>query len=145
MPRRRGALAKTITIGVAMASVLAACTETPDANGAASTGSYRINFEDRAVPQAFQRQGEARRAATNTPGGLWGVVSGLRRAERALVRNAATGAEITVPLFDGPTGGAAIILSRAAADEIGLTEASVTVTVTAVRREPNLQTTRNGF
>lgn len=145
MQRGRGGIARRIATGVALAALLSACARTEDSADSVSTGSYRITFEDQPVPQAFERKGEARRAASGTPGGFWGVVTGLRRAERAVVRNSATGAEITVPLFDGPTGGAAIILSRAAADEIGLTDAPVTVTVTAVRREPSLQSTRNGF
>ena len=145
MRRRAGWAARSVATGVALASILAGCAQTPDGADAVSTGAYRIVFEDRPVPEAFQRQGEARRAAENAPGGVWGVVAGLRRAERAQVRNIATGDEITVPLFNGPTGGAVIILSRAAADEIGLAEAPVTVTVTAVRREPSLQSTRNGF
>lgn len=144
---RHGAISILTGTAAGLALVLAAvaCTPSGGADYTAPTGRYQIGFEDRPVPQAFERQGEARRAAANAPGGMWGVVSGLRRAERAQVRNIATGAEVTVPLFSGPTGGAAILLSRAASDEIGITDAPVAVTVTAVRREPTLRATRNGF
>lgn len=130
--------------GLVLAGVAAACSPTADDRAAAS-GRLRIDFEDQPAPEVFERQGEARRAAETAPGGLWGVVSGLSRAERAVVRDTATGAEVTVPLFSGPTDGAAIVLSRAAADALGMEEGPVAVTVTALRREPTLQATRNGF
>lgn len=121
------------------------CSPSGETEGGPAAGSYRIEFEDRPAPQAFQRTGLARRASANAPGGVWGVVADLRRAERARVRMVATGEEVTVPLFAGSTGGAAILLSRAAADELGIGDAPVEVTVTAVRREPLLLAARNGF
>lgn len=99
-----------------------------------------VDFADRLRPDIFERSGGALRDADTTTPGLWGVVPGLARSERAEVRNTATDAAVTVFLYGGTTGGGdiAIRLSPQAADALGLLDAPVPVTITAVRREPEL-------
>jgi hypothetical protein len=101
--------------------------------------AFTLTFEASAAPEVFDREGPARRSVRDTEG-YWAVVQGLRRPESAVVRNLATGAEVTVALFAGrPAGGAAAELSVGAADALGIGEAPVQVRVTAVRDEPRVE------
>jgi hypothetical protein len=117
--------------------VLAACGSGEPADRAHP--AFTLTFEASAAPEVFEREGPGRRSARDT-GGYWAVVQGLRRPESAVVRNLATGAEVTVALFAGlPAGGAAAELSAAAADALGISETPVRVRVTAVRDEPRVE------
>lgn len=100
-----------------------------------------LAFEDQLRPDIVSLSGNGLRDPdTTAPAGLWGVVSGLNRGERALVANAANGQSVTVSLFRGTTGSpeAIIRLSPDAADALGILDDPVPVQVTAVRREPVL-------
>jgi hypothetical protein len=117
--------------------VLAACGAGEPA--ARAQPAFTLTFEASAAPEVFDREGPARRSVGDTEGS-WAVVQGLRRPESAVVRNLATGAEVTVALFAGrPAGGAAAELSAAAADALGISETPVRVRVTAVRDEPRVE------
>jgi hypothetical protein len=108
----------------------------------ASGLEIELAFEYRERPDILSRSGSALRDRDPSASpGLWGVVSGLGRAERALVENARTGARVTVSLYSGSTGSAAAIirLSPEAADALGILEAPTPVRVTALRREPVLR------
>jgi hypothetical protein len=102
-------------------------------------GAVQFALEDQLEPEVFQREGNARRDSDTAPGGMWGVVSGLARPERAVVRNLENDSEVSVALYSGsPGGGTVIRLSPQAADALGVLDATVPVRVTALRREPRL-------
>ncbi len=121
---------------------LAACVAGEPAGDAQP--AFTLTIEASAAPEVFEREGPARRSGRDT-GGYWAVVQGLRRPESAVVRNLATGSEVTVALFSGrPVGDAAAELSAAAADALGIGEAPIRVRVTAVRDEPRVEPPRGG-
>jgi hypothetical protein len=104
----------------------------------------RISFEDAAAPAAFSREGPAVRDRDGGAEGLWAVVGGLPRPERARVVNLETGDEAVVALFAGPAG-QPIRLSNAAADALGIGGRAVPVRVTALRSRPAIDTTGGRF
>ncbi len=111
-----------------------------DAAGPASTDPLGLSFEDVAQPAAFAREGPATRAGPGEAEGSWAVVADLPRPEAALVVNLESGARTRVALFEGaPGAGAAVRLSAAAAEALGIGERTVPVRVTALRREPRLR------
>jgi hypothetical protein len=102
----------------------------------------QVAFEDQERPDILSRSGFALRDRDSAASsGLWGVVPGLRRAERALVQNAETGSSVVVSLYSGSTGArdVAIRLSPEASDALGLMEAPAPVRIVALRREPILR------
>ncbi len=106
-----------------------------------AAGDVQITFEDVAIPGVFDVEGTAVRSDDGSrAGGLWGVVGGLRRPERALVVNEANGKRVTVALFEATRSmqGHAILLSALAADELGVNDLPIPVRITAVRSEPKL-------
>lgn len=118
--------------------LLAACGGEQAADG--PQPAIRISFEPREAPEVFLREGPGRRTDTGTEG-LWAVVGGLGRAESAMVRNLASGAEVRVALFAGrPAGGALVELSSQASDALGIGADPVEVRVVAVRDEPTVAT-----
>ncbi|MFO1210303.1 MAG: hypothetical protein U1E40_13955 [Amaricoccus sp.] len=127
---------------LAFALALAACGRhggTTDGQGIA------LRFEDKAEPGVFSGEGPAVRDGPKGAGGLWAAVAGLPRPERGLVVNAGTGAKVVVALFAAGKGGPAIRLSNEAADALGIGDDPVPVRITALRREPELDTTRGRF
>jgi hypothetical protein len=104
---------------------------------------FRLSFEDRPAPVAFSLEAPAVRDRPGGAGGLWAVVPGLPRPERARVVNLATGAEAVVALFAG--GPAGIRLSNRAADALGIAAEPVPVRVTALRSRPSIATTGGRF
>lgn len=96
-----------------------------------------LTFEDKDVPGIFDRELLGRRDKPKGAQGLWASVPGLRRAERGEVTNLATGAKVTVALFNGAPAGEAR-LSNAAAELLGIGSTPTRVRVTVVRREPLL-------
>ena len=73
--------------------------------------------------------------------GLWAAVRGLPRPERAEVVNTRNRRKVVVALFAAPGGGPDIRLSNAAADALGITEATP-VRITALRSEAQIDTTK---
>jgi hypothetical protein len=133
---QRRKTATTLCMGLALA--LPACGIGSDAPEPAE-GAIRVAFQDVEAPEVLQREGRARRAENGTAGGLWGVLSGLRRPERALVRNLDSGAEVEVALYGGSAGRDAMMsLSPAASDLLGILDEPVPVRVVALRREPQI-------
>ena len=122
---------------VALVLLAAACVQPP----APDEEGVRIRFEDRAAPSAFAWSGPALRDARGGAAGLWAAVPGLPRPERAEVVNLDTGAKVTVALFR--SSGAAIRISNAAADALGIGAAAVRVRVTAVRSVPEIESARH--
>lgn len=128
-------------LAVAVFLLLAACTPPDETRETAGGGrDLDIAFEDTPRPDVLSRTGNARRDDSSTAApGLWAVVPGLSRAERAEVESLASGARVMVSLFAGnPGSGAAIRLSPQAADILGVLDAPVPVRITAIRREPVL-------
>ncbi len=116
-----------------------------DQEESSTTPAFEIRFEAQENPAIFDREGTARRSARDTSG-LWAVVSGLSRAESAMVHNRENGRSVRVALFNGrPGGGTVAELSPQAAEALGIGESPVRVQVTAVRDEPQVQTPRRGF
>jgi hypothetical protein len=131
-----------------LAALLAACGR-PDGSGppGGTVAGMQLRFEDARQPAAFSRDGLGRREAEGSPAGLWAVVAGLPRPERALVVNLRTGAEVIVALFAARREVSAddIALSPEAAEALGIAEAPVPVRVTALRREPRLVAPEDAF
>ena len=122
--------------------MLAACagpgTEAPDAER-----PFRLRFEDAPAPAAFGLEAAAVRDRAGGAEGLWAVVPGLPRPERATLVNLETGDETEVALFAGGAG--PIRVSNEAADAVGIGADPVPVRVTALRRRPSLDTTMGRF
>lgn len=117
---------------LALAVLLAGCgalDRAPDSAG------LELSFEDQPEPAVFEQEGPAERAGESSADGLWAVVGGLSRPERARVVNLATGDEVDVALFRG---GGGILLSREAADALGIADRPVRVRVVALRREASI-------
>ena len=132
--------------GLALLALLAACGRIGDASDAAADQPVRLRFEDRPEPDVFSREGPAARDGAKGSAGLWASVVGLKRPERGLVENTATGAEVVVALFAAREGAEpAIRLSNEAADAIGIGDAPAPVRITALRREPQIDTTKGRF
>ena len=130
-------------IALVLSAVLAGCApqdgENPDQPG------LEIAFEPVERPDILSREGPARIASEDVAGGLWAVVSGLRRAESGILINTANDEQVTVALFSGsPPGGAAVEISAAAAQAIGLQAQNARVRVTAIRSEPVLVREESG-
>jgi hypothetical protein len=104
---------------------------------------FQLRFEDAAAPAVFSLEAPAVRDREGGTDGLWAVVPGLPRPERALLVNPATGAEVVVALFAGRDG--PVRVSNAAADALGIGDSPLPVQVTALRRRPALDTTRGRF
>jgi hypothetical protein len=135
LERRRGSRV------LALLAVLAACGR-PDGAG---EGALRLSFEDRAEPAAFAREGPAVRDGPQGSAGLWAAVRGLPRPERALVENPANGAEVVVALFAAGGAGPDIRLSNEAAEALGIADGAAVVRITALRRAPQIDTTKGRF
>lgn len=136
--------------GLALLAVLAACGRTEGTPEATPDGAadrpVRLRFEDRPEPDVFSREGPATRDGPNGSAGLWASVVGLKRPERGLVENTDTGAKVVVALFVAREGAEpAIRLSGEAAEAIGIGNAPAAVRITALRREPQIDTTKGRF
>jgi hypothetical protein len=103
----------------------------------------RLSFEDQPEPDVFLHEGPAQRDASDGAPGLWAAVPDLAQPERALVVNVRNRRKVEVSLFRA-RGGAAI-LSGEAADALGVGGVAVPVRITALRREPRLDTTSGRF
>jgi hypothetical protein len=133
-------------IWLACAAALVACGRLGGGEEAAPRGALQIRFEDKPDPEAFALEGEAVRDAPKGADGLWAAVAGLPRPERALVVNRSNGRKVVVALFAAPKGAAnGIRLSNAAADALAMGDAPAEVKMTALRREPEIRTTRGRF
>ncbi len=130
---------------LALLALLAACGRGGRAPAADGQAPLRLSFEDRAEPEVFSRQGPGVRDGPKGSPGLWAAVRGLPRPERALVVNTATGAKIEVALFAAPAGGPGIRLSNEAADALGIATRPMPVQITALRRVPEIDTTKGRF
>ncbi len=132
-------------IWLALLAELAACGRF---GGAAHPpeGGMRIRFEDKAEPSVFALEASAVRDRKDGAAGLWAAVKGLPRPERGLVVNTATGNKVVVALFSAPPDAASPVrLSNDAADVVGIGDRPTEVRITALRREPRLDTTRGRF
>jgi hypothetical protein len=135
----RHRLISRFALALGLASAVAACGLAPGDGDAGTPRGARLDFADREAPEVLEREGAARRAADDAASGLWGVIAGLRRPERALVRNVGSGAEVEVALYGGSAGSGAVIrLSPQASDILGILESPVQVRVVALRREPRI-------
>jgi hypothetical protein len=124
-----------------LVAMLAACARpggAPDADR-----PLRLRFEETPAPDVFSLEAPAVRDRGEGAGGLWAVVPGLPRPERALIVNLDTGAEAVVALFAGR--GEAVRLSNEAAEALGIGDEAAGVRVTALRSRPALDTTRSRF
>ena len=131
------------TRALVLLAVLAACGR-PDGEAPPAEGAMRLSFEDRAEPAAFAREGPAVRDGPEGSAGLWAAVRGLPRPERALVENPANGAARSWWRSSPPRAGPGIRLSNEAADALKITDGA-TVRITALRREPQIDTTKGRF
>jgi hypothetical protein len=102
----------------------------------ADADGIRLSFEDVLAPSAYRREAPGRPAPPGAAAGFWAVVPDLPRPERARVENMTTGAATVVSLYGG--GGATILVSRAAAEAIGLGPDGAQVRATALRRKPRI-------
>lgn len=109
-----------------------------------ASDGLRLRFEDQEVPGAFSMEGTAVRDRLDGAAGLWASVPGLKRPERALVENPATGRTVVVALYSGGRGGA-VRLSGQAAERLGVEDRPVTVRITALRQAPQIDTTTGRF
>lgn len=129
---------------VALAALVGACARLGDE----TQGVSRLSFEETAAPEVFTREGPALRDGPDGAPGLWAVVADLPRPERAVLEHVATGASVTVALFTAGSreAGPAIRISGEAADALGIgARTDEPVRVTALRREPRLRGTDDGF
>ena len=131
MDRRRGALA-----ALAMAGALTACA---GSGGPEPDGGLRLSFEDQLEPEVFALQAAAVRDGADGSAGLWAAVRGLRQAERGVVV-VDDSRRVVVALFPARPGDPDVRLSNTAADALGLGDEPTRVTVTALRRQPRLDT-----
>ena len=133
--------------GLALVAVLAACGRTEGTPTAtAGTGRFASASRIGPSPDVFSREGPAIRDGPKGSAGLWAAVVGLTRPERGLVENTDTGAKVVVALFAAREGAEpAIRLSNEAADAIGIGDAPAAVRITALRREPQIDTTKGRF
>ena len=129
-------------VALVLVATLAGCA--PEGAPPDADRSFRLSFEDAPVPAAFSLEGPAVRDRAEGAAGLWAVVSGLPRPERARVANLATEAETIVALFAGRAG-QPIRLSNEAADALGIEAGPVPVRVTALRSRPAIDTTGGRF
>ncbi|MBP7002603.1 hypothetical protein [Amaricoccus sp.] len=140
------ALAK-LSAAATLAAALAGCaTPAADPPPPAPRGpeELRLSFEDMLAPGVFDWTGPAAADPEGAPG-LWAVVPGLARPERARVALAGGEAHVDVALFRGAAGrGGAIRISAAAAEALGVGDGPARVRVTALRREPRLAETAAG-
>jgi hypothetical protein len=125
-----------------LVATLAGCGR-PDADAPDPDRPFRLRFEDAPAPDAFSLEAPAVRDRAGGAEGLWAIVPGLPRPERARLVNPATGAEAVVSLFAGGAG--PIRVSNAAADALGIGADPVPVRVTALRSRPALDTTGSRF
>jgi hypothetical protein len=119
---------------------ISACGRRPGSMEMRHHDGIEIAFADQERPDVFGATGMAVRATDDAEAGYWGIVEGLRRPERAVVRLERADRSVVVSLFSGNTGrtGALIRLSPQAADAIGLLDEPQFVLVVAVRREPHI-------
>ncbi len=103
----------------------------------------RLSFEEAPAPDAFSLEAPAVRDRADGAAGLWAVVPGLTRPERARIVNLDTGDETVVALFAGRPG--PVRLSNEAADALGIDGDRASVRVTALRSRATLDTTRGRF
>ncbi len=108
-----------------------------DADARSGPEAIELRFEDVAAPSVFRSESMGRRAGPDAAPGLWAVVPGLERPERAEVLHLRSGAMVTVALFSGGASGT-IGLSPAAAEALGIGAEPVPVRVTALRRVPRI-------
>jgi hypothetical protein len=116
-----------------------------ESGGKAGDAGLRLSFEDREEPGVFRREGVGRRDPAGEAEGLWAVVPGLPRPERALVENLANGDRTVVALFAGRGDPADVRLSDEAAEALGIGDRPARVRVTALRAEPQIVAPRDGF
>ncbi len=137
MVRLRSVRAFTTAVMVAL---LPACapTSAPTRPPAAGAAGLQLRFEDALAPGVFERTGLAVAEPPDGAAGLWAVVPGLPRPERARIENLGTGATTDVALFAGRGPRGAIRVSAEAAAALGLGATAATVRVTALRREPRI-------
>ena len=141
--RRRGSsiLGLTLLAGLAACGRLGGGPGVPDADK-----PLRLRFEDRPEPGIFEREGPAVRDKPKGSPGLWAAVVGLPRAEHGRVVNTASGAKVDVALFVAPAGASPDIrLSNEAADVLGIGDDPAAVSVTVLRKQPEIDTTKGRF
>jgi hypothetical protein len=131
-----------LTAAAALAAAVTACAPLRDAPPPTTAPSgpeeLRLSFDDMLAPSIFDLTGPAM-ADPEAAGGLWAVVPGLSRPERARILRLDGGASVTVALFRGPTArDGAVRISAAAAEALGMGEEPAQVRITALRREPRL-------
>lgn len=128
-----------LTIAATLAAALAGCLAAPEAAAPAlAPGEMRLSFEDMLAPAIFDWTGPVV-ADPEGAGGLWAVVPGLARPERARIALVEGGASVNVALFRGAAGrGGAVRISAEAAAALGIGEAPARARVTALRREPRI-------
>lgn len=129
-------------LATGLAGAVSACAPVGDPASDSARGGLLLQFEDSAQPAAFSREGLARSVGADGAEGLWAVVAGLPRPERAMLTNLETGAEVEVALFRARRGtpAADIQVSEAAAEALGIGGTPVPVRVVALRREARLAT-----
>lgn len=140
MWRTRRASCGRPVAGLLLSAALAACGAGDAPERRAGT---HLSFEDLPAPEVFAFRGPAERDPADGTGGLWATVPGLPRPERGLVVNEATGAEVVVALFRA--GRAGTRLSGDAAEAIGIGDRPITVSITALRKKPRIDTTTGRF
>jgi hypothetical protein len=128
--------------GLAAAALVAGCAG-PEARAPDADRPFRLRFEEAAAPGAFSLEASAVRDRDGGAAGLWAVVPGLPRPERALIVNLETGAETVVALFAGGAG--PVRVSNEAADALGIGAGPAPVGVTALRSRPSIDTTRGRY
>ena len=138
--RRRG---RGLGIGaLGLVVLLAACGRFGDGE---RPDGLQIRFEDRAEPEAFTREGTAVRDTPDGAPGLWVAVRDLPRPERAEVVNLRNRRKTEVALFAARGSDPEIRLSNEVADLLVVTDAPARVRITALRREPQIDTTGGRF
>ena len=99
---------------------------------------FALDFADKPAPGIYQRELLGTRDRPKGTQGLWAIVPGLNRAERAEVVDLANGKRVEVALFPGSVPGGTARLSGAAAEVLGIGATPARVRVTVLRREPVL-------
>lgn len=129
----------TLLLSFLCLTFAASCNLRPDREADGAEPGLQIVMESNPRPDILSREGLAARSNSDAAGN-WGVVSNLAASEQVLVENTENGRRISIPLFSGPTGGNSVLLrvSSAAADDLGISDAPVTVRLTAIRIEPRL-------
>ena len=132
--------------GLALLAMLAACGGSDAPPPDPGDEPVRLSFEDRPEPDVFRLEGPGTRDGPEGTAGLWTAVVGLKHPERGLVVNTRNHRKVVTALFTARAGtDPAIRLSNEAADALGIGDDPSPVSITALRREPRLDTTKGRF